>query len=177
MRLTQAEDERREGLREVPSVDDAFRSYAPYVAAIGLRILGRPDEVDDLVQDVFIEAHRGFSTIRDPDGVKRWLARVTVRVASRRLERRRRWRFVGLKSEFDYTTLPDGRASPETRALLARVYEALDSLPSKLRIAWTLRHVQGERLDAVALMCGCSLATAKRRIRAAHTAIREAVDG
>jgi RNA polymerase sigma-70 factor (ECF subfamily) len=36
------------------------------------------------------------------------------------------------------------------------------------RLAWTLRHIEGERLEDVAARCGCSLATAKRRIAAAH---------
>ena len=173
--MVEAEEEHGKALRKVPIVDEAFRTYAPYVAAIGLRMLGRPDEVDDLVQDVFVEAHRGFHAIRDPDGVKRWLGRVAVRVAHRRLQRRRRWAFLRFGADDDYSALPDTSASPETRALLTRVYRALDGLAPELRIAWTLRHVQGERLDQVSLMCECSLATAKRRIAAAHAAIREAM--
>ncbi len=164
----------------MPSLEEAFRTWSPYVASIGLRLLGRPDEVDDLIQDVFIEAHKGYDTIRDPSAVKGWLARVTVRLAGRRLRRRRRWSFVktglGFAPEYDYSMLPADGASPEEGALLAAVYRALDRLPADHRVAWTLRHVQGERLDQVALLCGCSLATAKRRIAAAHAAIREAVD-
>jgi len=178
LRLVEAaEEQERRVLHVVPSVDEAFRRYSAYVAAVGLRLLGRPDEVDDLVQDVFIEAHKGFHTIRDAESVKRWLARVTVRVAHRRLVRRRRWSFLRLGTDFDYTELPDPAAPPDRRALLATVYQVLDGLPPKQRIAWTLRHVQGERLDQVALMCECSLATAKRRIAAAHATLREAVDG
>jgi RNA polymerase sigma-70 factor (ECF subfamily) len=164
------------GAGGVPTLDEAYRAYAPYVAAIGLRMLGRPDEVDDLVQDVFVAAHRGWRAIREAEGVKGWLARVTVRVALRRLARRRRWRLLGFGGDFDYGTLPDAGASPEVRALLGRVYRALDALQPKIRVPWTLRYVNGERLDAVALLCGCSLATAKRRIALAHEAVREAVD-
>jgi RNA polymerase sigma-70 factor (ECF subfamily) len=36
-------------------------------------------------------------------------------------------------------------------------------------VAWTLRHVEGQKLEEVAQYCRCSLATAKRRISAAHT--------
>jgi DNA-directed RNA polymerase specialized sigma24 family protein len=42
-----------------------FRQYAPYVARIGHRLLGRGDEVDDLVQDVFLAAHRGLTRLRE----------------------------------------------------------------------------------------------------------------
>src|SRR5262249_6514378 len=61
---------------------DLFRRYAPYVATIGLRLLGRDDELDDLVQEVFIEAHRGLHQLRSAESVKAWLARITVRRAS-----------------------------------------------------------------------------------------------
>jgi RNA polymerase sigma-70 factor (ECF subfamily) len=159
-----------------PSLDQAFRTWSPYVAAIGLRLLGRPDEVDDLVQDVFIEAHKGYDSIKDSKAVKGWLARVTVRAAHRKLTWRRRWSFLGIGRDFDYALLPAQGASPEEGTLLALVYGALDRLPAEQRVAWTLRHVEGERLDQVASLCGCSLATAKRRIAAAHAAIREAVD-
>src|SRR5215470_14551684 len=64
---------------EPPGLADLFRRYARYVATIGLRLLGRDDELDDLVQDVFIEAHRGLHGLRTPDAIKGWLARITVR--------------------------------------------------------------------------------------------------
>ena len=68
---------------------ELFRRYAPYVSTIGLRLLGRDDELDDLVQDVFIEAQRGLHGLRAPDAIKGWLARITVRRATRRLRARR----------------------------------------------------------------------------------------
>src|SRR6478609_2073396 len=70
--------------------DEVFRRYSPYVARIALRLLGNDGEVDDLVQDVFIEAHRGLASLREPGALGGWLARICVRRATRRL-RRRRW--------------------------------------------------------------------------------------
>ena len=35
--------------------DAAFRAHAGFVASVALRVLGRPSEVDDLVQDVFLQ--------------------------------------------------------------------------------------------------------------------------
>ena len=37
-------------------LDEAFRRYAPLVAAISFRILGTHQDVEDVVQDVFLEA-------------------------------------------------------------------------------------------------------------------------
>ena len=73
----------------VPELGDLFLRYAPYVAKIGFKLLGRDDELDDLVQDVFIEAHRGLAQLRTAEAAKGWLARITVRRAVRRLRRQR----------------------------------------------------------------------------------------
>jgi len=46
-------------------------------------------------------------------------------------------------------------------------------VPTQERLAWSLRYLEGEPLDMVAASCGCSLATAKRRISAAKRVIDE----
>lgn len=160
-----------------PSVDDLFVSYAPYVAKIGLRMLGRRSEIDDFVQDVFLEAHRSLGGLRDPGVARSWLAGIAVNVARRRLRRRRLAATFFLDRPPEYLDVASPDASPEERVLVARICAALDRLPVERRLAWSLRHLGGERLDAVAVLCGCSLATAKRHIAAAHAELREAVDG
>jgi RNA polymerase sigma-70 factor (ECF subfamily) len=155
-------------------LDALFRRYAAYVAAIAHRLLGRDGDVDDAVQEVFLAAVRGLGAIRDPGAVKAWLARVTVRVSRRKLQKRRLRAFFGLDDPAAYASITDQSASPEQKALLARVYRVLDGVPANERVAWALRHVEGEPLESVAALSGCSLATAKRRIAAAARAIQEA---
>src|SRR3954468_16722465 len=73
-----------------------FRRYAPYVAAIAHRLLGRDDDVDDTIQEVFVAAVRGVHAVRDPAALRGWPAAVTVRVARQRLRKRRARIFLGL---------------------------------------------------------------------------------
>jgi RNA polymerase sigma-70 factor (ECF subfamily) len=73
--------------------------------------------------------------------------------------------------------LADPGAGPEERQLVIEVYRALDCLPARERVAWTLRNVEGETLERVAVLCGCSLATAKRRIASAHHKLRRDLKG
>lgn len=155
--------------------DSLFRRFAPYVGRIALSVLGAADEVEDVVQEVFVIAHRHLGTVRDRGATKAWLSRVTVREAARRLRRRRFKRILGIAGDVaDSPHLADHGATPEQRAMLLSVYRVLDALPTAERLAWTLRHVEGERLEMVAQLCGCSLATAKRRIAAAATRVRAA---
>jgi len=151
------------------SLEEAYRRFAPYVAAIGMRIVGRSEELDDLVQDVFVEATRGIASLAAPEAIKGWLARITVRTAVRRLRRGRLFRALHLQLDDtrDYESLASADATPEQRALIARIYTALDRLSAKDRVAWVLRHVQGETLEQAAELCACSLSTYQRRLRRA----------
>ncbi|HEX2679025.1 MAG TPA: RNA polymerase sigma factor [Polyangiales bacterium] len=153
-----------------------FKRFAPYVARIGLRLLGRESDVDDLIQEVFFAAFKQREQLRDPGAAKNWLATIAVRTARRQLRRRRLRQFVGLDAGVPSLELRDPGMSPEKRALLARIYEMLDAMPVDQRLAWTLRYVEGEKLEQVAEKCGCSLATAKRRISAAHAALQAEMD-
>jgi RNA polymerase sigma-70 factor (ECF subfamily) len=158
------------------TLDAAFRAHAGFVAGVALRVLGRPSEVDDLVQDVFLRVLPRLGDLRDPAALRGWLAVITARLARRRL-RGRRWKiWLGVGSDHDYAQLADNAASPQDRTLLGELYRALDRLPVQQRLAWTLRHAEGLELAAVAQACGCSLATVKRWIGAAEAALRMEVD-
>lgn len=159
------------------SEGEFYRRFAPYVARIGYRLLGRDDEVDDLIQDVFVVAFKQREQLRDPKAVKGWLATITVRTARRKLRMRKLKGMVGLDSPQALSLAQPG-VSPEDEALLSRIYRLLDNVSVDQRLAWTLRFVEGERLEAVADRCGCSLATAKRRIAATQTFLQaELSDG
>jgi RNA polymerase sigma-70 factor (ECF subfamily) len=148
-----------------------YRRYAPYVAKIGVRILGRREEVEDFVQDVFVSVHRNLSALREPGAIKSWIATLAVHEATRRLKRHRLKRWLGLDAAPDYTDIADADASPEQRALLARVFRLLDALPAEDRVAWALRYIEGETMPRVAELCDCSLSTAKRRVASAEAAL------
>ena len=152
-----------------------FRAHVSYVAAIGLRLLNNDDDTDDLIQDVFVVAAEGLHRLREPGAVKGWLASITVRLALRRLRRRRFLRFFTSGSPEELHAVATRCGDPEDRLLLREVYAALDELPAAQRVAWVLRHLEGETVDRVAMLCGCSLATAKRRIADAHDRIRKLV--
>jgi RNA polymerase sigma-70 factor (ECF subfamily) len=163
----------RDGQPPSPStpLDAVYRAHARYVATLALRVLGRDSDVDDVVHDVFVAAARGLDALRDVQAMRGWLGVVTVRVARRRLGTRRLLSLFGLEPETDYGELASPDASPDQRAQVAQLYRVLDALPAAERLAWALRHIEGEPLDEVARLCGCSLATVKRRITAAQQLI------
>jgi RNA polymerase sigma-70 factor (ECF subfamily) len=153
--------------------DALFHRFSPYVATIALRIMGRDDEVDDLVQEVFFEAHRGLESLQKPEAIKGWLARICVRRATRRLKRRRLRALFRAEPLDDHAYLADPEASPEQAAQVESAYRVLARLSPDERVVWVLRHVEGHSLDELVELCRCSKSTVQRRLRAAEQALEK----
>ena len=157
-----------------PGLGQLYAEYARFVAWFASRLLTHQDEIEDVVQEVFLIAARHLDSLTDPPKIRGWLKTVTLRRASRVL----RWKRV--RARFGMTNRGDGseqwlaspEASPEDRAALLELLATLELLPTDLRIAWTLRNLHEESLESVAQLAGCSLATAKRRIAAAEARLR-----
>jgi RNA polymerase sigma-70 factor (ECF subfamily) len=155
-----------------PDFDSLFQSYAGYVARVAARMLGRDDaDVDDVVQEVFFITLHRLDQIHSAEAARPWLMTVTVRTVQRTL-RRRKWRRL-LLGESSAAEVPARGITADQRVLLVRIYRTLDEIDPRSRIAWILRYVEGERLEDIADACGCSLATAKRRIAAAQEILME----
>ncbi len=163
-------------MTEAVDLAGLFRAHARYVAGVAMRLLGNDADVDDVVQEVFLAAGSGLRSLREPAAVRGWLATVAVRIAIRKLRWRklRQWvPFADLKAEPLFThDLP-----ADERVLLTAIYAELELLPVAVRIAWSLRFLEGQQLEEVARLCDCSLATAKRRIAAAQARLEEVFGG
>jgi len=158
-------------------IDALFKEHSAYVARFAFRLLGREDEVDDLVQDVFISLFRHLGNIRHAGALRAWLTTTVVRMARRRLRVRRIGFLLRGGDRVDPGGLEGHGPSGEDRAALLAVHRALGRVSVNARIAWILRYLEQEEIDEVARHCGCSKATAKRRIADAHQAVRKALAG
>ncbi len=156
-----------------------YRRYVRAIWNMVLRMLRSTADAEDVVQDTFATAFRELSRLRDTAALRGWLLRIAVRHVHRRLRRRRLRQLLGLeRQEADEVSLESIAAeavSAEARAELMMIDRILARAPSEQRIAWALRHVEGESLEEVALACGCSLATVKRRIAAVDERLRSHV--
>lgn len=157
------------------SFDDFFRRHHRLVAAIGLRMLGRAADVEDFVQDVFLEAHRGYAKIREPAAAKGWLRSIAVRKAIRRLRRRRVAMALGLDRPDPLETAPYA-ANQEQAVLLQQIYRVLEHVPAKAKVVWVLRVIEGEKLEDIAAMTGMGLSSVKRHLSVATAELEGLLD-
>jgi RNA polymerase sigma-70 factor (ECF subfamily) len=156
------------------SRDVLYRRHSHYLLAIATRLLASRTEGEEVVQDTFVVCFEQLGSLRDPAAVRAWLAQIAVSLVRRRLRRGRLLRLLGLDRSPDDGSLAALAAPalrPEELVDLALIDRVLRRMPAEQRIAWMLRRVEGLLLPEVASACGCSLATAKRRVAAADAAV------
>jgi RNA polymerase sigma-70 factor (ECF subfamily) len=156
-----------------------YRRYVRTLWNMVLRMLRSPADAEDVVQDTFATAFRELPRLRDASALRGWLLRIAVRHVHRRLRRRRLRQLLGLErdnaDEVSLESIAAEGVGPEARAELMMIDRILAQVPSEQRIAWALRHVEGESLEDVASACACSLATVKRRIAAVDARLQSHV--
>ena len=153
-----------------------FRRHAPRLNGLAHRVMGRDDEIDDLVQDTFIAALSSLHRLEKPDAFASWISGILVRQAYKKIRRRRMLARLGLgraTSAIDVDELVAPTANPERAAEIRTLYAVLDGLPADVRVPLVLHRVEGLGLEEVAALMDVSLATVKRRIAAGHAALTD----
>jgi RNA polymerase sigma-70 factor (ECF subfamily) len=155
--------------------EQLYRRHAEFAFNLAARIQGSAADVEDVVHDAFLKAQERLSDLRDSAAFRPWLGSIVVRLVRTRLRRRKLLNALGLSTPepVEIESIATSDADPEARALLAQVYALLHTMAADDRIAWTLRYVERHRLETVAVMMDCSLATAKRRIARAQRFLTE----
>lgn len=152
-----------------PAAIEAFvERYSPHVRRILARILGPDGDLTDLHQDVFVRALASLEGVRGDKGLAGWISIISVNVARRALERRRRRRWLQILPFYEVPEVATSESADDTSEVLQRTYAALGRLAPELRIAFSLRIIEGMELTEVAEACSVSLATIKRRISKAE---------
>ncbi len=136
------------------------------------RVLGADIEHDDIVQAAFTQIFRAVSSVREAERLRSFIVAIAVNVARSELRRRRVWFKFNARDE-----VPNGSEwvhidDHEARILVERTYAVLERLSADERVTFVLRFMEEHKVAEVAELCGCSLATANRRIARAERRFR-----
>jgi len=150
-----------------------FRRHARMVNGLAYRLLGRDNELDDLVQTAFMAAFRDLDRLAEPQAFGSWLSSIVVRTAHKLLRRRKMLTRLGLRepANVELDTLLGSSLPPAVHSELREIYGVLDALPTEARIALVLHRVDGLSIPEAAERMGLSVSTVKRRLRLAEAEI------
>jgi RNA polymerase sigma factor (sigma-70 family) len=139
----------------------------------------RPDEIADLVQDVYVQCRPKFVGVRDPKLFKSWLVSCAFNLALARF--RRASRVAKRHSALvDRTTMLEAtrrdEASPLQRVLRAereaQIKDVTDALPEKVSEAFFLRFRDGLSFVKIAAVQESVEPTVKSRVHRAIIGLR-----
>jgi RNA polymerase sigma-70 factor, ECF subfamily len=151
------------GSRE--AFDELVRRYQSSMITLARVLTSGRFDAEDLAQEVFVRAWRSIGRFRAESSFRTWLHRIAINVVRTHQERQGRWfrlfRFAG-----EDVPEPVDRDVPVDARLVKRqlIDRALATLPVDLRLAVTLRDVQGLDYREIADALGVPIGTVESRI-------------
>jgi RNA polymerase sigma-70 factor (ECF subfamily) len=165
---------------EKGAFDLLVRKYQHKVAKLVSRYLSDRAEVEDITQEVFIKAYRGLGAFRGDSAFYTWLYRIAVNTAKNYLESQGR-RPPSADIEIEGAELLEGvnglrdLGTPERNLLTDEIADTVNrvigGLPADLRMAITLRDLDGLSYEEIAHVMECPIGTVRSRIFRAREAI------
>lgn len=160
--------------------DLLVRKYQHRIVALIGRYVSDWSECQDVAQDTFVRAYRAIGSFRGDAQFYTWLHRIAVNTAKNHLVSHNRRPpgediDVGDAEQFDSATRLRDMDTPERELMRQQmeqtVMRAVEALPEELRVAITLREVDGLSYEDIALRMGCPIGTVRSRIFRAREAI------
>jgi RNA polymerase sigma-70 factor, ECF subfamily len=151
--------------------------YMPALYGAALRMTRNPTDAEDLVQETYLRAYRGFAGFREGTNLKAWLYKILTNtyINIYRAKKRR-------PDQVDLDEMPEfslyrqlggleaveARATPETEVLASipddEVKAALESLPEQFRMAVILCDIEQFSYKEIADILDIPIGTVMSRI-------------
>lgn len=154
--------------------------YQHRIAKLVARYVQDPSEVLDVAQEAFMKAYRAIPRFRGDSAFYTWMYRIAINTAKNHLAaqaRRPRESGVDVADLEQFDGVPELKeyATPEGLALTEEVQRtviaAIDALPEDLKVAITLRELEGLSYEDIARVMECPIGTVRSRIFRAREAI------
>ncbi|RLV57919.1 RNA polymerase sigma factor RpoE [Parashewanella curva] len=157
------------------------QKYQSKVINLISRYVRNQADVADVAQEAFIKAYRALANFRGDSAFYTWLYRIAVNTAKNHLVSQGRKApandiDAGEAEFYDGSDALKEFASPERLMLSGEIkkviFDTLETLPEELRMALTLRELEGMSYEDISNIMECPVGTVRSRIFRA----REAVD-
>lgn len=166
---------------EKAAFDLLVKRYQHKIIGLVGRYVQDQSEALDVAQEAFIKAYRALDNFRGDSAFYTWLYRIAINTAKNyRVAKSRRPPDTDLDihdaSSADFEADLNDLETPENSLYRDELYEvmmrAIEQLPEELRVALTLRELEGMSYEEIGSVMDCPIGTVRSRIFRA----REAVD-
>ncbi|CAN5857521.1 sigma-70 family RNA polymerase sigma factor [soil metagenome] len=164
---------------ELGAFEEVYRAHSAKLFGLVLRMVGNAADAEDLLQDIFLAAHRKLDGFRGESALGTWLYRLAMNQCLDYLRSR------SAKTSQLTDALDDERALPETggRGIAEQAVSKVDleralaQLPEGCRAAFLLYDVEGLEHREVAEALGIAEGTSKSQVHKARLKLRGLLGG
>jgi len=155
----------------------------PSMYTAALRLTRNPTDAEDLVQETFLRAYRGFAGFEPGTNLRAWLYRILMNTFINAYRKKQREPQTISDDEVEdwylYSKMVEGGAEPSAEANVIDalpdedVQEALQSLPEQFRTAVLLADVEGFSYKEIAEIMDVPIGTVMSRLHRGRKALEK----
>jgi RNA polymerase sigma-70 factor (ECF subfamily) len=162
----------REG--DLAAFEELYRTHAGRLFSVACRLLGNATDAEDLLQEIFMSAHRKLDTYRGEAALGTWLYRLATNLCLDHLRSRSGRSNQLTDSIEDEQGLFDSSTSSLAEQTVTKMdlERALAKLPEGCRAAFVLHDIEGLEHREVAQVLGIAEGTSKSQVHKARTKLR-----
>lgn len=152
--------------------EELYRTHAPRLFGLACRLVGRED-AEDLLQDIFLTAHRKLDLYKGESALSTWLFRLATNQCLDHL-RSRRTRFALMTDAIDEEPDAPGASAGAILGVVDRLdlERALAQLPPGCRTVFVLHDVEGLEHREIGRMLDIADGTSKSQLHKARMRLR-----
>lgn len=159
---------------ELGAFEALYRQHAGRLFSLAVRMLGNPADAEDLLQEIFLSAHRKLESFRGESALGTWLYRLAMNQILDHV-RSRAARTGQLTDGLDDATLladASGHRLADRAITRIDLERALAELPDGCRAAFLLHDVEGLEHREVSEVLGIAEGTSKSQVHKARVRLR-----
>ena len=159
---------------DADAFEELYRQHARRLYGLVLRMVGSADEAEDLLQEVFLQAHRKLAGFRGDSSLGTWLYRLAMNQCLDHLRGRQGKMGRATGSLDDEEAAEPAAPAPVVPAAISRMdlERAIALLPPGARAAFLLHDVEGFEHREIAGILGVSEGTSKSQVHKARMKLR-----
>jgi RNA polymerase sigma-70 factor (ECF subfamily) len=164
---------------ELGAFEEVYRAHSGRLYSVACRMLGNPSDAEDLLQEIFLAAHRKLESYRGEAALGTWLYRLATNLCLDHLRSRatRTGQVTGALDDEIGLQDAGSRALAERTVARMDIERALQSLPEGCRAAFVLHDIEGLEHREVADVLGIAEGTSKSQVHKARLRLRALLSG
>jgi len=156
---------------DVNAFETLYRQHAPRLHALATRMAGSPQDGEDLLQEIFLQAYRKLGSFKGDAALGTWLYRLAVNHCLDHV-RSRQAKMGRMTGTLDDDAADEPVARRDTPVARLDLERALHQLPDGCRAAFVLHDVEGFDHKEVAGLLGIAEGTSKSQVFKARMKLR-----